>query len=65
MSKIVIDIDELADKLESMREDDYVLAEIEIEDDGYDKVMNISAVSFDSDEPLSYGSIYETSDELL
>lgn len=65
MSKIRVDIDELADKLEAMKEDDYVTTELEIETNGYDSELLISAVSFEENEPISYGSVYEASDEIL
>lgn len=64
MSKIRVDIDELMDKLEAMREDDYVTAELEIEDDDYNSELLVSAVSFEEEEPLSYGSVSEICEEL-
>lgn len=62
--KIRVDIEALIEKLEAMLEDDYVTAEIEIEDDDYLGELHVSAVSFDS-EPVSYGSLSEIEDELF
>lgn len=63
MAKIKVDIDELMDRLTEMKEDDYETTELEIDEDVYDTKLNVSAVSFDSDEPIDYGSISETTEE--
>lgn len=65
MSKIKVDIDDLIDRLNEMKEDDYVTTELEIVEDNYDCELRLSAVSFESDEPIDYGLIAETSDELI
>lgn len=65
MAKIRVDIDELFDKLEAMKEDDYVTVEIEIIEDDYSNELAISAVSFEEDEPISYGTVCQVEDELL
>lgn len=65
MSKIRVDIDELSEKLDAMREDDFVTAELEIEEDNYDSELKVSAVSFEYDDPISYGVVPEVSDELI
>ena len=49
MSKIRVDIDELSEKLDAMREDDFVTAELEIEEDNYDSELKVSDVSFEYD----------------
>jgi hypothetical protein len=48
-----------------MKEDDYVTAELEIVEDDYSSELAISAVSFEEDEPISYGTVYQTDDELM
>lgn len=65
MAKIRVDIDELYDKLEAMKEDDYVTTELEILEDDYSSELAVSAVSFEEDDPISYGTVYQTEDELL
>lgn len=65
INKIKVDIDELIGRLEEMKEDDYVTVELEIINDDYDAELQVSAVSFESPEPVDYGSITETSDELI
>lgn len=65
MSKIRVDIDDLCDKLDAMREDDYVTAELEIVEDDYSNVLQISAVSFEEEDPISYGAMDEVSEELI
>lgn len=62
---IKIDIDELADKLDSMREDDYVSAELKITSDGYDSEMEVVAVGIDEDERVSYGKIEGIGDSFI
>lgn len=62
---IRVDIDELVDKLESMRDDDYVSAEITITSDGYDSEMEIFAVGIDEDENLSYGKLEDIGETFL
>lgn len=59
---IRIDIDELTDKLEAMREDDYVSAEIVITSDGYDSEMEVIAVGIDEEERVSYGKLESIGD---
>lgn len=65
MNKIKVDIDELMERLNEMKEDDYITVELEIISDRYDSELQLNAVSFESDNPVDYGSIAETSDELI
>lgn len=65
MNKIKVDIDELIERLNEMKEDDYITVELEIISDSYDSELQLNAVSFESDNPVDYGSIAETSDELI
>jgi hypothetical protein len=46
MAKIRVDVDDLCDKLEAMKEDDYVTVELEIIEDDYSSELAVSAVSF-------------------
>jgi hypothetical protein len=64
MQRIRVDIDELSEKIELMKEDNYVTVELEISDDEYTPELLISAVSFDEEEPINYGSLNEISEEL-
>lgn len=65
MNKIRVDIDELVDKLEEVKNDDFATVELTIDtdDDGYKELL-VSAVSFDEDEPINYGIVGENEDEL-
>jgi hypothetical protein len=65
MAKIIVDIDELIDKLDAMTEDDFVQAILEISEDEYTSELVLSAVSIDEDEPISYGSIPEASEDFI
>ena len=67
MSKIRVDIDELSDKLDEIRRDDYTIVELDIEDDQdeFEKELLVSAVSFEEDEPISYGVVGEALEELM
>ena len=65
MAKIVVDIDELIDKLDAMTEDDFVQVLLEINEDEYTSELEVSAISIDSDEPISYGSIPEASEDII
>lgn len=64
MAKIRVDIDDLSDKLNAMKDEDYVTTELSIEEDAYSAELNVAAVSFDSDEPIDFGSIPESNEEL-
>lgn len=64
MAKIRVDIDELGDKIEAMKEDDYVTTELIIDSDGYSTELTINAVGFDEEEPVGYGTIPETLSEI-
>lgn len=65
MSKIRVDIDDLCEKLDAMKEDDYVTVELEIAEDEYSSELLVSAVSFEDEDPIGYGSVCETSDEII
>ena len=65
MAKIRVDVDDLCDKLEAMKEDDYVTVELEIIEDDYSSELAVSAVSFEEDEPISYGTVCQVDDELI
>ena len=63
MAKIIVDIDELIDKLDTMTEDDFVQVILEISEDEYTSELVLSAVAID--EQISYGSIPEVSEDLI
>lgn len=67
MSKIRVDIDELCDKLDEIKRDNYTIVELDIEDDEdeFEKELLLSAVSFEEDEPISYGVVGEAMEELI
>jgi hypothetical protein len=62
---IKVDIDDLAERLEAMREDDYVTAELAINSDGYSSELELFAVGIEDEEKLSYGKIEEQSDDFI
>lgn len=62
---IRVNIDELIDKLEAMREDDYVTAILTIKCDEYDEDLELAAFSLEDDSSVSYGSISGVSDDFI
>lgn len=64
MAKIVVDVEELIDKLDEMIEDDYTDVLLEIDEDDYTSELHVSAVSLEDEEPISYGTIYESTEDL-
>jgi len=68
MAKIRVDIDELIGKLEEIKNDYYVTVELDIQDDEegvFGKELVVGAVTFEDDEPIGYGVIAETEEEIL
>ena len=63
MTKIRVDVDELKETIEEIKEDSYSTIELEIEGDGYYNQLNVSAVSIEEPEPIPYGSISEVVNE--
>lgn len=63
-NSIFINVDELIDKLEAIKEDEFSTVKISLETEGYSNVLSLEVVSIDSDEPISYGSIDESTDEI-
>lgn len=64
MPSITVDIDELVDKLESMKEDDYVSAKLTLVEDDYTNELAIAAVGIEDEEEVSYGTLDETRSEI-
>lgn len=64
MCKIRVDIEDLMDRLNDLLEDDYVTAELEIEADKFSSELKVSAVSFEQDDPIPYGTVGESEGEL-
>lgn len=64
MGKIRVDIDELVERLQEMQKDDYATVELEITSEKFANELVISAVSFEYDEPIPYGTLGESEDEL-
>ena len=62
---VKVDIDELMDKLEAMREDDFVTVEIAFSSNGYEDEIELSAVGIDEDEKISYGKIEGLNDDFI
>ena len=60
---ITVDIDELIEKLSAIKEDDFTTVTLSIVGDEYISELAFSVSSFDSEEPISYGSINESSEE--
>ena len=65
MSRIKVEIDELMDKLNEIKDNDYTTVELLIATDDYDTELCLSAVSFEEDEPINFGSIAELDEELM
>lgn len=63
MTKIRIDIDELIETLEEIKNDDYTTVEISIDGDGYYNEMSVSAVSLEENDPIPYGTLSEVNNE--
>lgn len=47
-----------------MLEDDYITAELHIEEDMYSSELRVCAVGIDDEAPVDYGTLSEVSDEL-
>ena len=62
---VKLDIDDLIDKLEAMKEDDYVTVSITIKSDGYINEVELSAVSIEDDNNISYGVLEDIGDDFL
>ena len=62
---IRVNIDELIDKLEAMRADDYVTAILTTKGDEYDEELELAAFSVEDDSSISYGSISGASDDFI
>lgn len=64
VSKIRVDIEDLVGHLNEMLEDDYITAELHIEEDMYSRELRVCAVGIDDEAPVDYGTLSEVSDEL-
>ena len=64
VSKIRVDIEDLVGHLNEMLEDDYITAELHIEEDMYSSELRVCAVGIDDEAPVDYGTLSEVSDEL-
>lgn len=62
---IRVNIDDLIEKLEAMKEDDYVTAVLTIKSDEYDEEMDVAAFSVEDDSLVSYGSISGSSEDFI
>lgn len=63
MANIQIDVEDLIDKLEAMREDGYVTARLTIIEDDYLSEVEIEAVGIEEEADISYGSLTEVRSE--
>lgn len=61
---INIDIEELIEKLQAMLNDDYATAQLEISTERFGSELKVSAVSFEYDEPIPYGTVREVEGEI-
>lgn len=61
---INIDIEELIEKLQAMLNDDYATAQLEISTERFGSELKVSAVSFEYDEPIHYGTVREVEGEI-
>ena len=63
-NSITVDIDDILDKLYAIKEDDFSTVKLELVGDEYSQELSISAISFDSESPIGYGTVMETSEEI-
>lgn len=59
VESIAVDIDDLIEKLNMMKEDNFVSAKLTIRYDGYCKEISIEAVGIGEESDTSYGSLDE------
>ena len=64
MCKIKVDIEDLMSRLQEMVNDDYATAQLEITGGSFSNELNISAISFEYDEPIPYGTLGEAEEEI-
>ena len=62
---VKVDIDELMEKLDAMREDDFVTVEIAFSSNGYESEIELTAVGIDDDEKISYGKIEGQNEDFM
>ena len=62
MNKIKVDLDELLDKLEQVKDEDYATVEIEISDETYDRNLVIRAIGLDVDDKDDFLMVSEIED---
>ena len=65
MSKIKVDIDELISRLQEIKQEDFVVVELEIDDTAYEPELCLTAIGLDDTETTDYGRIYEVDEELM
>ena len=63
MTKIKVDIDELMETVEEIKEDDYTTVELSIDGDGYYNELSLAAISIEEPDPVPYGTISEVRNE--
>lgn len=59
MDSIKIDIDEMIEKLEAMKEEDFVTCRLTIQNGDYLNELQVEAVGIDEEDVTSYGSLDE------
>jgi len=65
VESIRVDIEDLINKLECVKEDDFSTVELEIDNNsGMYRQLNIKAVSMMYEDPIEYGAIGESDIEL-
>lgn len=62
---IRLDIDDVLEKLEAMKEDDFVTVELTIDSDGYNTEIILCAVGIEEDENISYGRLEDLGEDLI
>lgn len=65
VSKIKVDISELAERLEEMQEDGYITIQLSIIGDTYTKELKLEAYSIEDGGNIDYGSVPEESEEII
>lgn len=64
VSSIAVSIDDLMDKINSIQEDEHEAVVINVIEDDYTKELEILAVSNETDEPISYGTLEEFREDI-
>ena len=63
MSKIKVDLEELISRLKEIKQEGYVIVEVEIEEDEYDKELRVNAIGMELEQPLNFIRMGEVNED--